>query len=196
MDLQKYSDAFLARTLLPFIPRFVSPNQVSWVRILSLPFIYFLLVGENYGLGLFIFSIAALTDALDGAMARVRNQETETGKVLDAMADRGLIALVAFIFIPKYFGWGLLTVMAVLEIFNVAMAYRSKKKLGFNPGANWAGKVKMIIQCVAFGMIFIGLFSDESLWIGNAYLLLQMSLLFTLLQGFLYPQMLSRSANA
>ena len=188
MNLQKYSDALLARTLLPFIPWSISPNQVSWARIASLPVIYYLLVSEYYFAGFIVFSIAALTDALDGAMARTRNQETETGKILDAVADRGLIVLVATIFIPRYFGWNLLILLGVLEVFNSSMAYHSKKKTGINPGANWAGKIKMIVQCLAFGMIFIGVFSHTSFWIGYALPVLQASLVLTLIQAFLYPR--------
>jgi phosphatidylglycerophosphate synthase len=92
MNFQKHSDKLLEKTLLPFIPKRMTPNQVSWLRIFSLPFIFFLLLKEEYVLGLVIFVLAALTDALDGAMARTRNQVTETGKVLDAIAARDLFS--------------------------------------------------------------------------------------------------------
>ena len=188
MDFQKYSDTFLAKTLLPFIPHSISPNQVSWARIASLPFIYFLLSSEQYAWGLALFMLAALTDALDGAMARVRDKITETGKILDAVADRGLIIIVAVMLIPAYFGWWLLIAIGLLEAFNGLMAYRSRRKLGMNPGANWAGKVKMFIQCIAFGMMFVALLSGSLAWIAYAYPLLVVSLLFALMQSFLYPQ--------
>ena len=188
MDFQKYSDTFLAKTLLPFIPHSISPNQVSWLRILSLPFIYYLLSNEQYAWGLALFALAALTDALDGAMARTRNQITESGKILDAVADRGLIILVAIMFIPTYFGWPLLIAIGVLEVLNGLMAYRSKKRIGINPGANWAGKVKMFVQCIAFAMMFIALLSGSPVWNAYAYPLLVASLVFALMQSFLYPQ--------
>lgn len=125
---QKYTDRFLAKTLLPFIPLWISPNQVSMARIFCIPPIFYLLITENYLAGFIIFSIAALTDALDGAMARTRDRVTELGKFLDALADKGLIFLVAFIFIPKYFGWILLILIGFLELLNAFMAYRSRKK--------------------------------------------------------------------
>ena len=188
MDFQKYSDAFLAKTLLPFIPHSISPNQVSWARIVSLPFIYYLLSSEQYAWGLALFALAALTDALDGAMARVRDRITETGKILDAVADRGLIILVAVLLIPANFGWWLLIAIGLLEALNGIMAHRSKKRIGMNPGANWAGKVKMLIQCIAFGMMFAALLSGDLVWNAYAYPLLVLSLLFALMQSFLYPQ--------
>ncbi len=188
MNFQKYSDNLIDKTILPFISKKITPNQVSWLRIISIPFIYYLLKNESYLFGLILFCIAALTDALDGAMARKRDQETELGKVLDAVADRGLIGLVALIFIPKYFGWNLLFVIIILEILNGVMAQISKKRVGINPGANWAGKIKMFIQCVAFIIIFLGIFIKSPLYFTTAKILLYLSLIFTFLQSFLYPK--------
>ncbi|OGE86122.1 MAG: hypothetical protein A3J48_02685 [Candidatus Doudnabacteria bacterium RIFCSPHIGHO2_02_FULL_46_11] len=188
VNFQKYTDKFIAKLVLPFVPHRISPNQVTWARIFSIPFIYYFLVQENYIWGFILFSIAALTDALDGAMARTRNKVTERGKVLDAVADRGLILLVAVIFIPKLFGWNLLIYLALLEALNASMAWRAKKKIKINPGANWAGKIKMIIQCTAFTAIFISLFSSWVLWLDLALFLLYISLIFTFIQAFVYPK--------
>lgn len=188
MNLQKYSDNFLDATLLRIIPRSVTPNQVTWLRVISLPFICYLLIKGSLVWGLVLFSISALTDAVDGAMARKRNQITELGKNLDALADRGLITLVAFIFIPKYFGWGLLIAILILESINFFAAYRSRRKIKKNPGANWAGKVKMITQCIAFMAIFFGILTNSLLWFMSAKILLYISLIFTFLQSFLYPK--------
>lgn len=138
--------------------------------------------------GSVIFAIAALTDALDGAMARKRNRVTETGKVLDAAADRGLIALVALIFVPTYFGWPLLLALAILEGVNTVVAYRTKKKIGINPGANWAGKIKMIVQCIAFGVLFAVVLFQAPHLLTYAYFLLLLSIVFAVLQAFCYPK--------
>ena len=191
MDLQKYSDNFLDVTFLRFIPKSVTPNQVTWLRILSIPFILYFLLKGSYVMGLTLFVISATTDALDGAMARKRNQITEWGKTWDAMADRGLIAVVAFMFIPKYFGWDLLIAIIFLELANVWSALRSKKIIKMDPGANWAGKVKMIIQSFAFGFLFIGILANASFWFKLSGLLLYISLFFTFLQIFLYPKQIT-----
>lgn len=197
MLLQKYSDAFLDRTLLPLIPRSVSPNMVSWMRIASLPFIFFLLERESYSYGLALFVLAGLTDALDGALARTRDRITETGKVLDAVADRGLIALVALIFLPRFYGWWIVLLLGALEAANGVAAYRSKQKIGINPGANWAGKIKMIIQCTAFALIFLSLITgaDGSL-LSDALVLLIASALFAAIQTVSYPSTRAQAQNA
>jgi CDP-diacylglycerol---glycerol-3-phosphate 3-phosphatidyltransferase len=188
MNLQRFSDNLIATTILPIIPSGVTPNQVTWVRIISLPFIFYLLKTESYLWGLIIFSLSALTDAIDGAMARKRGQITETGKVLDAVADRGLITLVALVFIPKYFGWRLFLMLMALEALNAAMAYRWKRKMGRNFGANWAGKVKMILQSAAFIIIFAGILKNSALLLKEAEILLYLSLILTLWQSFLYSE--------
>lgn len=188
MGLQKYTDAFLARTLLPIIPDSVSPNMVSALRIASLPLIAYALFAEHYVIGFFLFAIAALTDALDGALARVRHRVTETGKVLDAVADRGLIALVAIVLVPRFFGWWLVVVLGVLECGNGIAAYRSRRKIGMNPGANWAGKVKMVLQCIAFLFLFAGMAGAGGATFDLAFYFLLASAPFAAVQMIAYPQ--------
>jgi CDP-diacylglycerol--glycerol-3-phosphate 3-phosphatidyltransferase len=188
MSFQKYSDNLIEATILRFIPKWITPNQVSWLRIMSIPFVFYLLTKESYLYGFILFSISALTDAIDGAMARKRNQITEFGIVLDPTADKMLIGVVALIFIPKYFGWNILIAIILLEILSIFMANRSKKILGRNPGANWYGKTKMIIQCVAFIFVFIGIFSNYIFYFKTAEIFLYISLLFTILQIFTFPK--------
>lgn len=188
MSFQKYTDSLLAQTLLPLIPDSISPNMVSSLRIASLPFIALALYDQHYAIGFVVFAIAALTDALDGAMARVRNRVTETGKILDAVADRGLIALVAVVLVPRFFGWWLVVVLGVLECGNGIAAYRSSKKIGMNPGANWAGKVKMVLQCIAFLFLFAGMAGAGAGFFEIAYFFLIASAPFAAIQMFAYPQ--------
>jgi phosphatidylglycerophosphate synthase len=94
---------------------------------------------------------------------------------------------VAFIFIPKIFGWAILLLILFPELLNVFFAYRSKKKIGVNPEANWIGKLKMVVQSVAFGAIFIGFFSGSPSWFSGALALLWISIVLAFLQLFFYP---------
>ncbi len=188
MNFQKYSDNFIEKTILRFISKKITPNQITWLRIISLPFIYYLLKNESYGWGLIIFFLAATTDALDGALARKRDQITELGKVLDPIADKGLIFLVAITFIPKLFGWYLLYAIIFLELLNALMAYVSNRRTGVNHGANWAGKTKMVIQSVAFMFIFISILEHNYFYAELAEVFLYTSLIFTFLQVFIYPK--------
>lgn len=67
------------------------PNLLTILRILSIPVFINLLIYEYHGWALIAFLAAALTDSLDGLIARVRNQRTKLGTYLDPMADKLLL---------------------------------------------------------------------------------------------------------
>lgn len=187
VETQKYTDIFLARTILPFIPRRITPNEVTWIRIALLPVIVYFLLVHQYSVGFVLFAIAAVSDSIDGAMARTRHEVTDLGNFLDALADWGLIGIAAVMLLPMYFGWWLVASLFAFEILSVAMAYRSYVRTKTRPEHNWAGKLKMILQCIAFCMVLATLFSGESIWLSSALALFIASLALSLLEGFLYP---------
>lgn len=67
-------------------------NSLTILRILMAPVISILLVYKYWRLGLAIFVLAGITDALDGFIARVRAQRTELGMILDPLADKLLLS--------------------------------------------------------------------------------------------------------
>ena len=79
------------------------PNAITLIRIAVIPiFLFFLLSGTIQGgevIALAIFTLAALSDAVDGWLARNRGQVTNFGKFADPIADKLLImaALLAFV---------------------------------------------------------------------------------------------------
>ena len=78
------------------------PNCLTIVRILLIPLFVITLGYHRAGndfirlLALAIFSLASLTDALDGLIARIRNERTKLGSYLDPLADK-LLLNVSFI---------------------------------------------------------------------------------------------------
>ena len=66
-------------------------NSLTILRILMAPVISILLVYKFWRLGLAIFLLAGITDALDGFIARSRAQRTELGMILDPLADKLLL---------------------------------------------------------------------------------------------------------
>ena len=78
------------------------PNSLTVVRIILVPlFVIFLSARIPYGIYLatVIFIIAALTDSIDGYLARKWKQVTTLGKLLDPLADKLLItaALISMV---------------------------------------------------------------------------------------------------
>ncbi|MFA6340727.1 MAG: CDP-alcohol phosphatidyltransferase family protein, partial [Candidatus Paceibacterota bacterium] len=83
-------------------PRLVRPNYVTVFRIASIPFIVYFLCTLQYKEAFVLFLISAISDAIDGSLARTRNQITDWGIVFDPFADKLLIGIVGGILIFKF----------------------------------------------------------------------------------------------
>lgn len=84
------------------------PNILTIIRILLTPVFVMAYISENFNLAWILFAIAGLTDALDGFLARIWNQRTQLGAMLDPLADKALlvtsfICLAAKGWIPSWF---------------------------------------------------------------------------------------------
>jgi CDP-diacylglycerol--glycerol-3-phosphate 3-phosphatidyltransferase len=148
------ADDFLKYTLLRLIPQSVTPNAVTTVRFICVPIVIYLLLSENYAWGAVVFALAALTDALDGAMARTRHQITHWGKVADPLADKLLISSTAILLVTHFIDVEIAAFIVGIELLLIARAiYRHMS--GQNVGANAMGKIKMVIQSVALIILFL-----------------------------------------
>jgi len=72
------------------------PNKITILRILLIPVFISLTLYSKWQWALIVFALAAVSDGLDGYLARVLMQKTEFGKLLDPIADK-LLILSAFI---------------------------------------------------------------------------------------------------
>jgi cardiolipin synthase (CMP-forming) len=68
------------------------PNFLSLLRIILVPVIVIFLIQGSYAKALIVFVISGLTDALDGAVARLLNKQTKLGSFLDPLADKILLS--------------------------------------------------------------------------------------------------------
>jgi cardiolipin synthase (CMP-forming) len=69
------------------------PNGLSLLRLLGVPvFLWLILVPHAYGWAFVVLAVAGITDWLDGALARMLNQQSRIGALLDPAADRLYIA--------------------------------------------------------------------------------------------------------
>jgi CDP-diacylglycerol---glycerol-3-phosphate 3-phosphatidyltransferase len=89
------------------------PNKLTITRVLLVPiFMGFLFLKNSYPvyaelLALITFIIAAITDGLDGYLARKQQIITKFGKIIDPLADKLLIsaALITFVAIKEISAW-------------------------------------------------------------------------------------------
>ena len=64
------------------------PNILTIIRFILVPFIYTSVINKHFLTALIIFTISALTDILDGYIARKFNYITDIGKLMDPLADK------------------------------------------------------------------------------------------------------------
>ena len=78
------------------------PNAITGVRALGIPlFLYAYLALENTGLALGILILGAVSDYFDGKVARLLNQESALGAMLDPTIDRLYIAATVIALVAK-----------------------------------------------------------------------------------------------
>lgn len=81
------------------IPRamFTLPNIITIGRVLLIPVVAFLLLDHDYTLAFAVFVVAAVGDWVDGFIARRFNQMSQLGAVLDPVADKMTMMIVAIL---------------------------------------------------------------------------------------------------
>lgn len=151
-----FTDRILLKTILPFIPHSITPNHVTALRFFLTPFVVALLVLDYYTIGIVVFFITALTDAIDGAMARTRDQITDWGKLYDPVADKLLVGSVMLTVMLGRLDVRLVAAVVALELFIIIMGLL-KKRQGHIIQANVWGKIKMNLQCFALGFLLLSM---------------------------------------
>lgn len=182
-NFQSISDSIIEKLFLWAIPKWVTPNQVSYSRILMSPLVLLLLSNKDYFIGIVIFIFAASTDFIDGALARKREQVTDLGKILDPVADKILI-LSIFLFIGfDYLIVYVFTIFVVLEVVAVITGAAFSNYIGRPLGANLYGKIKMILQSASVFAFLVGIMFQKEDLISISEGLLIIALLFALISA-------------
>ena len=146
------------------------PILLTWLRILMIPLlvgVYYMphdwIADHNKNLAVTaIFSIAAITDWLDGYLARTLNQTSSFGAFLDPVADKLMIAtaLIMLVWIGRLEGFIAVIIIGreiAISALREWMARIGKSK---NVAVSFLGKVKTVSQMVAIIML---LYHDEFL---------------------------------
>ncbi len=134
------------------------PNSITIFRIILIPIIVVLMLTNiPYGgsLAAAIFLFAALTDSLDGYLARRWKQTTKLGAILDPVADKLLItaALISLVELGKLSGW--IAIVIIGREFAVTGLRVVKAEEGVVIPASKMGKLKTISQVTAVMVIML-----------------------------------------
>jgi CDP-diacylglycerol---glycerol-3-phosphate 3-phosphatidyltransferase len=128
------------------------PNVLTLVRFVAVPVLVVALLGAIPGgdaLAAAVFALAAVTDGLDGYIARSRGSVTTFGKLMDPLADKLLIvaALVSLVSLDRLEAW------VAMVIISRELAVTGLRTLAAERGvviaASWLGKVKTALQVAA-----------------------------------------------
>jgi CDP-diacylglycerol--glycerol-3-phosphate 3-phosphatidyltransferase len=151
------------------------PNLLTLSR-LPLSVCLFIAISERYWLvSLAIFTIASLTDWLDGWWARKFNQLTAFGRTFDPLIDKVMVggAFIYLLMVPeaRLLPWMVTVVIGRELLITGIRGY--VEALGKKFGADWFGKLKMVLQCVVLFVIFTVMSLRELSWLPNQLELLE-----------------------
>jgi CDP-diacylglycerol--glycerol-3-phosphate 3-phosphatidyltransferase len=144
-------------------PVFNLPNQLTAARLVLAVVLFFLIAFQSWLWAVVVFAFAAVTDWLDGYLARKQGLTSALGRVFDPLVDKILIC-GAFIFLlgtgdrSGLMPWMVTVVVARELIITGLRSYLENRGVTF--GADWLGKLKMGLQCAALFAIFAGLYLD------------------------------------
>jgi cardiolipin synthase (CMP-forming) len=162
------------------------PNSLTILRILLIPVYVGLLNYEQFDYALATLFIAGLTDALDGTIARVANQRTRLGEVLDPLADKlllttGFITLSVMHLVPLW-----ITILVVsrdlMLMLGAAVAHFTNTQVDISPTA--LGKGTTLIQLTT--LVAVVFFASRRMDLAVLDPLLYVMGVVTLLSGLHY----------
>ena len=143
------------------------PNVLTVLRILLVPVVVVALTTETKNgdtIAAIVFALAAITDGLDGYIARSRKSITTFGKVMDPIADKMLItaALIALVSLDRLAAWVAMVIIA--REFAVSSLRVAAAAEGAIIPASILGKIKTVIQ-VAAVMALIAANDPHATWV-------------------------------
>ena len=164
-------------------------SRITIFRILLIPiFMVLALVDIKYNrlISALVFSFAAITDSLDGYIARTRNQITVFGKFADPLADKLLIsaALLVLVELGDLSSWMAFIIIArefIITGFRVLAAAE-----GVVIAASWWGKIKTITQIVAIVATLLNNFPFSYIGFPFSKIAMGLAIVLTIISGFDY----------
>ncbi|MGI9523855.1 MAG: CDP-diacylglycerol--glycerol-3-phosphate 3-phosphatidyltransferase [Hyphomicrobiaceae bacterium] len=146
------------------------PNLLTVGRVIAVPLLVaalFFLEGENARwTALAIFVAAAISDFLDGYLARSWQQQSTLGRMLDPIADKLLVgaALLMLVYIGTLKGWSIWAALIIMcrEIL-VSGLREFLASVQVELHVSWLAKWKTTVQMIAFGLLLAGPAGDQIL---------------------------------
>ncbi len=160
------------------------PNWITFSRLLGLPVVVYCLYEDRLTvrwIGVGVFLVAALTDWLDGYLARKLNQITDLGKFLDPLVDKLLVLIPLLVAIDLHLVPAVGVCLILARELTIAGWRVGQTQIS---GANIWGKLKTIGQIIAIAMIISPL--SIANWHRYSLVAFWLSVALTLISGLIY----------
>jgi cardiolipin synthase len=135
------------------------PNVITLLRIAAVPVVGWLILQQRWEAACWLFLAAAVSDGIDGVLARWLNQLTQLGAALDTIADKAL-GVVTLVMLTQAGAIPLWVTLAILLRDSVivlgALSYRGLAgHLEIHP--TWLGKTHMFAEFSLLALVLGGL---------------------------------------
>ncbi|MGH2785962.1 MAG: CDP-diacylglycerol--glycerol-3-phosphate 3-phosphatidyltransferase [Actinomycetota bacterium] len=162
------------------------PNALTFLRVALIPPVVILTLVDtavSSWIAFFAFGTAALTDGLDGYVARKMQLVSSTGQLLDPLADKMLVtaAIVALVVVDRLPAWAAAVIIGREVVVTVLRLVAERRGQGFP--ASLAGKAKTGSQ---LGAILLYILPLESGWDPLRNTFLGLALALTVISGLDY----------
>ena len=126
------------------------PNILTIIRFILIPFIFTSVVNNDYLVALIFFTVSAITDVLDGYIARKYNYITDLGKLIDPLADKlTQVSLLLSLAILKILPWWIFAIVFIKEcvmVISASLLYKRKDVVVYS---KWYGKLATVLFYLA-----------------------------------------------
>ena len=177
---------------------FTVPNQLTILRLGFLPFFIIFIKYDRYAWALAILIAAALTDGLDGLLARQLDQKTSLGAYLDPIADKLLLSSSFFVLALKgKINWWLTILVLSRDVLILTTAVVILLVVGYRPfPPSIYGKLTTAVQILlVFAVISAAVFHEPWLdLLRRVFVYLVAG--FTVLSGFHYSVVIARRLHS
>lgn len=142
----------------PHVSAWNLPNALTVSRVVLVPIFLFAMWQDTPGhwwLALGLFILAAITDKVDGHLARSRGQVTDFGKMADTLADKLLVggALVGLSWFGQVWWWVTILIIAREVAVSVIKSWIAKKDAAIS--ASQGGRIKMVLQVLGICILLV-----------------------------------------
>jgi cardiolipin synthase len=133
------------------------PNVISFLRLLTVPVFFWLLVSGDFYWALVILLFATTSDFIDGLIARKFNQMTRLGMYLDPISDRLFIAAsVLALVIRDMIPIALVAAIIARDVLLLAVFLVRRLRIQDAPRVTFVGKTGTFFLFLAFPVIVLG----------------------------------------